>query len=223
MAGIKDVIRYNRFSYKRGPIQTTTPWLRPDPENLNNWKKQFFYEIGDIKNYKLWICGGLLEDRPTWDVDLVVTGEVQDKELLQNILIKSTNIGFENRLLVDAFWSGDWEPYFEQGEMCKGLQIACENTVFLGHCDGTKCLQPRRMKGDFIVVSPKVFKNDRLISEYKGAKRIHQHLWMIEGDPNRPTPVHRKEVRRYNETQFNNTSPILLTSRTNFYDYVDWP
>ena len=99
------------FEYTIGDIKTTTPWSRPNKDLLYNWYKEF-KKIPGIDNYEFWAGSALFNVEDTWDVDIVILGEVQDYNELKNILDTSIDLGFKNKQLIDIFHSnGLW--YFD--------------------------------------------------------------------------------------------------------------
>ena len=215
----------NKFLYKIGPCHTDTPWHRPDPYNLTLWKEELFEKVLDFQNYKIWLLGAALEGEPTWDVDFIITGALENKDKLEEIMTTMFNIGFNNRVLIDVWWSDPITKHVEKGRLCKKMQIACQEAVDTGYCSGKKCLEPRKIKEDFIVLSNKVTKNGKVLKFHKSAQKIHNNLWLCEGNPasiSDPffTEKHRKKTE---QTLYNKTYPILLSPDTNFYDYIPWP
>ena len=215
----------SNFSYIIGPCKTSTPWHRPDPYNLTLWKEDLFNKISDFKNYKIWLLGSSIEGGPTWDVDFIITGELEDKEKLEEIMIAMIDCGFHNRTLVDVWWSHDCLKYIELGYLCTKMQLACQEVLEVGTCSGKNCLQPRKIKGDFIVLSNKIIKNGKILKHHKQAQKIHSNLWLCPGsNDNLSDPFfsqkHRKKIQ---QTTRNRTYPILLTPDTNFYEYIRWP
>ena len=135
------------------------------------------------------------------------------------------NIGFNNRVLIDVWWSDPIAKHIEKGHLCKKMQIACQEVIDTGYCSGKKCLEPRKIKEDFIVLSNKITKNGKVLKFHKSAQKIHDNLWLCEGNPaliSDPffTEKHRKKTE---QTLYNKTYPILLSPDTNFYDYIPWP
>lgn len=215
----------NNFSYQVGPCSTNIPWHRPDPYNLTKWRESLFEKITNFKNYKIWMLGAAIEGARTWDVDFVITGELEDKSKLQEIMVTMINLGFDNRILIDVWWYDACREYIEKGHLCKKMQVACQEVLDTGACTGKNCLKPRKIKADFIVVSNKVIKNKKLIKSHKTAQRIHENLWLCEGrrDSLSEPFFTEKHKKKTEETLNNKTYPILITPDTNFYEYICWP
>ena len=97
------------FYYKRGDIEVTDPWERPNNINFESFLKDF-KKIKGIKDYQVYLVGAFCENyylgtqRETWDVDLILIGEIKDYLKLKNILNRAMKIGFKHSLLVDISW-----------------------------------------------------------------------------------------------------------------------
>lgn len=212
------------FFYKVGPVETNIPWFRPDPQNLENWKNDLYNSFDDFGPYKIWLLGSAIEDRASWDADFTITGKLEDKQLLQDLIISMYKLGFKNRLLVDVRWCDDLYKYLNLGKYCKKLQVACEETVSFGACSGYRCLDPRSIKSDYIVIANKVIKNKKVITDLKSAKKIHEHLWLVEGEGPTSKPYYSEKHRiLMRNTAQNNTYPILMSENVNFFNYIEWP
>ena len=90
------------FFYERGPVITETPWFRPRASNLSRCRDEIL-EISNIKKYKVWVIGAVLEGWPTWDIDLILqqSSKSIDYEEIERIMIEILKIGFKNRQLID--------------------------------------------------------------------------------------------------------------------------
>ena len=208
-----------KFEYIQGPCKTTTPWYRPDPYNLELWYKELCGTIEDFSNYKLWLWGGALHNRETWDVDVIITGELTDIDLLENIMTEAVNIGYKNRLLIDICWCHDREPYLEKGKLCKKLQFACQEVMDKGKCSGLHCGDPLETEMSCIVLGRRIIKNGEVIKEHSSSTNVSGNLWMFNWDADGKTPVCAKEKFkvRLENTISDKTYPILLSVDTNFY------
>lgn len=215
----------NSFSYQAGPCSTNIPWHRPDPYNLTLWKDSLFDKVPNFDNYKVWMIGAAIESRATWDVDFIITGELENLDKLQEIMISMVDLGFKHRLLVDVWWSNAVKEYLEKGALCTKMQIACQEVIDTGRCSGQKCLEKRNIKEDFIIISNKVIKNGKVLKHHETAKRIHDHLWLCEGSSEYSSApfFSTKHKNKIEQTLINKTSPILLTADTDFYRYINWP
>ena len=97
------------FYYKRGDIEVTNPWERPNNINFESFLKDF-KKIKGIYNYQVYLVGAFCENyylgtqRETWDVDLILIGEISNYIELKNILNQSIEIGFRHNILVDIAW-----------------------------------------------------------------------------------------------------------------------
>lgn len=97
------------FYYKRGDIEVTNPWERPNNINFESFLRDF-KKIKGIEDYQVYLVGAFCENyylgtqRETWDVDLILIGEISDYIELKNILNQSIEIGFKHSLLIDIAW-----------------------------------------------------------------------------------------------------------------------
>lgn len=97
------------FYYQKGDISTTIPWNRPTPLIFNQWLEEWS-QIPGVKEYKVFLTGAfcqnyfLNENIETWDVDMILIGELQYYSILKNILDKAVEIGFKHKILIDIFW-----------------------------------------------------------------------------------------------------------------------
>ena len=114
-----------KFEYIKGSATTNKPWFRPNPRLLNKWKFDFF-NIKGVDKYNFWICGGVLESWKTWDTDILVTGDVTSYDEIENILVSSTQLGFNNRQLIDINWNNKYHKYLKKGT-CSRRSICCDH------------------------------------------------------------------------------------------------
>ena len=97
------------FYYKRGDIEITDPWKRPSKESFESFLIDF-QQLKGIQNYQVYLVGAFCENyylgtqRETWDVDLILRGDIQDYTELKDILNKSIEIGFKHNILIDIAW-----------------------------------------------------------------------------------------------------------------------
>jgi len=97
------------FYYKRGDIEVTNPWERPNNINFESFLRDF-KKIKGIEDYQVYLVGAFCENyylgtqNETWDVDLILIGEIKDHIKLKNILNKTMEIGFKHSLLIDIAW-----------------------------------------------------------------------------------------------------------------------
>ena len=93
------------FEYQAGSVITTTPWFQPTKHIIN----KFINTINKIENYEkynLFLVGGVVNDRigKTWDVDIVVCGEIIPHEF-EKFLHEIYDIALNKfNILVDVRW-----------------------------------------------------------------------------------------------------------------------
>jgi hypothetical protein len=85
-------------------------------------------EVPEIKNFRTYVNGGLLEDWMSWDIDMTITGEYQP-ELIKSIFEKVLSIAFDLHIWVDlryqeVLWRPDLmtdDDYQHMGAWCYEL------------------------------------------------------------------------------------------------------
>ena len=108
------------FYAEFGGVSTTTPWKRPTLISVTDWWKEFSFEFG-LEDYTVYLCGSFMEKTlgvyngfPN-DLDVVLVGDIPSYEKLGKLLRRGIEIGFDNKLLVDIFWSSDvYHPHREK-------------------------------------------------------------------------------------------------------------
>ena len=92
---------YNR-TIKYGPY-TEMQW-----KSLNGLKSvdKELKEIAQLcgPEYDAWVVGGILEDRPTQDLDIIITGP-NDPERINYLLEEIVEMGFKNQVWIDVKYS----------------------------------------------------------------------------------------------------------------------
>ncbi len=76
----------------------------PTIHKFSEWKKDFF-KLQNVNKYKVWLTGGFLENWKTLDVDIVLTGKPNYKEL-QTLMIDGISLGVKKyNMFVDIQYS----------------------------------------------------------------------------------------------------------------------
>jgi len=102
----KEIIGNEFFYYQRGKVKTNKIWTRPSYEKIKILFERIKSETDILDRYNLYLIGGVLFSfEGTWDVDLCITGNVDDYETLE----KDMNIIYEISLneiqmLIDIQW-----------------------------------------------------------------------------------------------------------------------
>lgn len=97
------------FYYRRGEISTNTRFERPTPNLFYNWLENFKLENPEL-NLDLYLVGAFCEnmfgsnEHLTWDIDVVLMGQVKNRSILKRALDSGFRIGLENKILVDIAW-----------------------------------------------------------------------------------------------------------------------
>lgn len=143
----------DKFYYRRGPVETTKQWQRPTWGKFLQWQKDFF-EIKGVKKYKVGMWGNFLQDIPTWDVDIAISGNPTNYKEIENILITGTKIGFEKyNMLIDLRWLS-----------VLGVEIAQDGVI-----------RQKRVKK--LLMCREIWKNGKRIGYIPGATQIRKNLW----------------------------------------------
>jgi len=100
-------IEYNdtTFQYEVGSVKTTIPWYKPTKHILNKFIKTI-PKIQYYEKYNLFLVGGVVNGRigKTWDVDIVVCGEIIPYEF-EKFLYEIYDIALNKfNILVDVRW-----------------------------------------------------------------------------------------------------------------------
>ena len=66
--------------YNLGSLEFTLDKKIPTDKMFNQWKDEFL-SLPETNNYKVWITGGWLEDWETDDIDIILTGKPNLKEI----------------------------------------------------------------------------------------------------------------------------------------------
>lgn len=82
-------------------------------------------EIPELKHFKTYVNGGLLEDWMSWDVDITITGEYQPK-FLNLIFTKTLEISFDLHLWVDInYQEVMWRPDLMRSDDLNEMSAWC--------------------------------------------------------------------------------------------------
>jgi hypothetical protein len=108
------------FHYKIGDIATATPFKKPTREGVEVWWDKF-KDTPHLNDYEVYIGGAVLNNIETWDVDIILTGEIKYFNELYNILNSAVQLGFKHWLLIDIKWVSnlhkDGEDFQEREEI----------------------------------------------------------------------------------------------------------
>jgi len=93
------------FEYQVGSVTTTIPWFQPTKHIVNKFIKTIA-KIEYYEKYNLFLVGGVVNGRlgKTWDVDIVVCGEIIPHEF-EKFLHEIYDIALNKfNILVDVRW-----------------------------------------------------------------------------------------------------------------------
>jgi hypothetical protein len=94
------------FHYQRGSVHTGTAWKRPSYQSIKDFFTVINQETDILSKYDVYLMGGVLYDfNQTWDVDLCITGHIQNHEELENDMNLMYDLALNHfRLLLDIQW-----------------------------------------------------------------------------------------------------------------------
>jgi len=118
----------------------------PTLRKFNDWKKEFL-NLPNVKKYNVWLTGGFLENWKTKDVDIILTGKVNYKEL-QKLLIDGISLGIKKyNMFVDLQYCNIEPSFFGKGKVFK------------------------------IMTGNKIIQDGRLITDWLDSKKISDNLY----------------------------------------------
>ncbi len=205
-------MKYNKFEYIKGSARTSKPPQLPNSNLLNHWKKDIF-SIEGIENYNFWLCGGARENRKTFDIDIIVTGEITTYKDLERILVSATQLGFLNRQLIDINWNNSLCKYIQKGT-CNFQSICCENYYNHKTCDESSCFKTRIVES--ITISDRIIKNGKTYITKCPVEKIGKSLWKRKCQwPS------KKHIKKLKSGILYKNSPVLITRDLDFKDVLN--
>jgi hypothetical protein len=145
MNTFKNGIEYNdtTFQYEVGSVKTTIPWYKPTKHILNKFIKTI-PEIQYYEKYNLFLVGGVVNGKlgETWDVDIVVCGDIIPHEFekfihqIYDIALNKFNI------LVDVRWFNI--PIERHNQLVEANKKEKVKTIRFGHYQkkiGNECTE----------------------------------------------------------------------------------
>jgi len=124
------------FQASWGDVITNTPYHRPNLESFTKWWLEF-KDIKGLEKYDIWFSGSYCEKLfgsykgiPK-DVDIFLTGPIDDEENLKYILSHAVKVGFQNKILIDIAWMSSLFSYDSWEPFCK-VRIGKSFTKILG-------------------------------------------------------------------------------------------
>ena len=139
-----------KIYYKQGIVEVVDKWTRPNMTSFKKWISDFF-EIKGVDKYNVWLSGGFLNKKSTWDIDIILTGEVTDHEELSNIMIEGTKLGFyKYNMLFDIQHWNMIPNFYPETRIVKKL-----------------------------LFYDKIIKNNEVVVDYSYGKQINENLWEV--------------------------------------------
>lgn len=115
----------NNFLAVYGTAITRTPWLQPNLIRLGQWWSDMLLHP-QIDDYEFYVVGNFAEkifgisQIPTWDVDVVVIGDIANTKQFKYLLNDAVQLGFNHQLFVDIAWMNDlWDITEWRGNVTK--------------------------------------------------------------------------------------------------------
>lgn len=97
-----------KYLYKFGDIEVCNRFESPTKESFSKWRSDFLKNV-DLSNYNVLFMGNAAETFygvskiPTYDVDIILSGEIDSYKNLSNILRKAFKLGLTYNLCIDIF------------------------------------------------------------------------------------------------------------------------
>ena len=91
-----------KFFFQAGCAYTNKAWKMPDKHSIEDLVDEIQY----LSPYDMYLVGGVLNDKigKTWDVDIVINGEIEYKEF-ENVLYNIYDVALnKHNILVDVRW-----------------------------------------------------------------------------------------------------------------------
>jgi hypothetical protein len=202
-----------KFEYIRGGAMTEIPWFPPDPLLLNEWKEGAI-DLIENSPYDFWICGGALEEWTSWDVDIVLTGELQDSAELKDLLDRTTQLGLNHRQLIDSYWCDDYRKPLEFGP-CKRQQVPCDTYMETGSCTLEECMRQKSI--EVILATSSIIKNGRQTWSVPESCDIGHSLFKYKA-----RSPSRKQIKRIRSGTIYKSTPSRITRNLDFRDIIPW-
>ena len=121
-----------QFQYQAGSVITTIPWFQPTKHILNKFIKTIS-KIQNYEKYDLFLVGGVVNGKigETWDVDIVVCGEIIPHEF-EKFLHEIYEIALNKfNIVVDVRWFNI--PIERHNELVEANQRERVKTIRFGH------------------------------------------------------------------------------------------
>ena len=100
--------KVGNYLYKYGDIEVYNKFQQPTKKLLYEWRREFL-ENTHLDNYDVLFMGNAAErifgvsKIPTYDIDIILSGEIDSYENLSNIFNTAFKIGLKNNLCIDIF------------------------------------------------------------------------------------------------------------------------
>jgi predicted nucleotidyltransferase len=166
------------FEYEVGSVITKVAWYQPTNYIVNKLIKTI-KKIKNFEKYELFLVGGVVNGRigETWDVDIIVSGEIIPKEF-EDFLHEIYDIALNKfNILVDVRWYS--VPIWYSNHLMETNETDKVKTIRFGY------------------YRKKIEEHESIINLFEKGKKISQHL--VELDitiPNKKT-INTKVTPKY--------------------------
>lgn len=157
-----------KFWASMGDVETDKPFRKPSMLRLADFWKEFSM-LTAFDDFEFYLIGGFAEQKfgafnyPTWDIDIAITGEVNDYRKLKGLMDEGYRIGWDNYMCMDMFWISDVTAGYR--EDFKAHSIIRNSKTFI------------MMRGDDVVQ-----KNFTADEEYTLSDGLTQLVWYEPND-----------------------------------------
>lgn len=155
---------------KYGNIDVEFEWDRPSWSKFSKFKVDLLNEEY-VDNFEVFLCGGFLNNKDTWDIDIILTNEKNELELekLENLLFKLTKLCFDKyNMLLDI----QYQRIFKE----------CEYIFDIDDIEKRKLISNKykNIKTDNYICANKIYKYEKLFWEDLSCKKIRENLYYRE-------------------------------------------
>ena len=160
-------------------ISTNIPWYRPDLDSVKEWYKELSSKV-DMSSYDVRLIGAVAEGVQTWDVDIILMGDVNNHFELKNILDIAHILGFQHSLLIDIFWTNVYLPEFiklnKDWSNCKRIR---NHKVFKKNINGREEIYDFTLGYEYTELIPGLYEYKGLSenSIQKTTKRLNDNIY----------------------------------------------
>jgi len=177
-------------NYKIGSVEFTLSEYNTSKKSFEKWKDEFL-SMPEIKKCKVWLTGGFLESWDTFDIDIVLTGDLTNNEV-KRLLSQGRVIGAKYNIMIDiCHWDKEQIYMYEKYPHDWGIGKWKEYD---------KEVRKKVVNIKKLNLSDSYYINGKLVKKVHGAKKVDDGLYEM----NYIYPTLKQESREYK------SKPILL-------------